>query len=161
MKFYSPEVFSSAGQTRRSKHLWFQASIRSRRAIHLKTGERVPCQQIIDREPTDEEQEFIQQERLIAAIAQRADTQVTMRGMANPLAAIASEIQNRIYTLNKSYSAKHGVDLFKATNQSTKAFATLVTPATDKQKYGELIDSLYFLIYEGSGSCKRLAQPSA
>lgn len=128
-------------------------------AIHLKTGGSVPCR-ITDREPTDKEQEFIQQERLIAASSQRVGTQIAVRSMANPLTATAREIREQIYTLNKSYSAKHGGDLFKATNESTKALATLDTPATDKQKYGELIDSLYFLIYEGSGSCKRLGEPA-
>lgn len=122
------------------------------KTLQIKTGATVPCR-ITDRSPNDKEQEFIQQERLIAAISQRADTQVAMRGMA------ASEIRDQIYMLNKSYSAKHGGDLFKTTNKSVKALATLDTPATDKQKYGELIDSLYFLIYEGSGSCERLGKP--
>jgi hypothetical protein len=106
-----------------------------------------------------EEFKIVQQERLIAVGLQHAGTQIDVPGMANPLATTASEIRNQIYTLNKSYSAKHGVDLFKATNESVNALATLDTPATDKQKYGELIDSIYFLIYEGSGSCERLGEP--
>ncbi len=79
--------------------------------------------------------------------------------MANPLTAAGEEIRNLIYKVNKTYSAKHGEDLFKFTNESTKALAMLDTPATDKQKYGDLIDSIYFLIYEGSGACKRLGEP--
>jgi len=85
--------------------------------------------------------------------------QAAVGGLADALAATVAEIRNRIYSLNKSYSAKHGEDMFKATNESAKALATLETPATDKQKYGGLIDSLYFLIYEGSGACKRLGEP--
>jgi hypothetical protein len=78
------------------------------------------------------------------------------QSIANTLTATADEIRNLIYKLNKTYSAKHGEDLFKMTNETAKALASLDVPVTDKEKYGVLIDSLYFLIYEGSGSCKRL-----
>lgn len=80
-------------------------------------------------------------------------------GMANPLTAAADEIRSVIYKVNKAYSTKHGEDLFKMTNESTNALTLLDKPVTDKQKYGILIDSLYFLIYEGSGACKRLGEP--
>lgn len=80
-------------------------------------------------------------------------------GMTNPLTAAGKEIRDLIYKVNKTYSAKHGEDLFKLTNESAKALALLDTPVTDKQKYGALIDSLYFLVYEGSGACKRLGEP--
>jgi hypothetical protein len=32
-------------------------------------------------------------------------------------------------------------------------------PCRDVSEYGKLIDALYFLVYEGSGACKRLPQP--
>lgn len=85
--------------------------------------------------------------------------QAAVGGMSCPLAVTGGEIRNHIYRLNKSYSTKHGEDMFKATNESTKSLATLEIPAIDKQKYGELIDSLYVLVYEGSGACKRLGEP--
>ena len=85
--------------------------------------------------------------------------QAAVSTVANPLAITVGEIRTHVYRLNKSYSAKHGEDMFKATNETTKAFAGLEIPATDKQKYGDLLDSLYFLFYEGSGACKRLGDP--
>jgi hypothetical protein len=85
--------------------------------------------------------------------------QAALGGMTDPLAATANEIRNQIYRLNKSYSAKHGEDMFKATNESTKSLTTLESPVINRHRYGELIDSLYFLIYEGSGACKRLGEP--
>jgi hypothetical protein len=126
--------------------------------ITTKAG--ISIQAETERKPLSEEEfKIVQQERLIAGGLQRAGAQIDVPGMANLLAITAGEIRNRIYTLNKSYSAKHGVDLFKATNESVNALTTLDAPATDKQKYGELIDSLYILIYEGSGSCNRLGKP--
>jgi hypothetical protein len=85
--------------------------------------------------------------------------QTVIAGMTHPVAAAATEIRTLIYQLNKSYSAAHGEDLFKLTNETTRAFDTLRVPATDTQQYGAFIDALYFLIYEGSGSCSRLGAP--
>lgn len=83
-----------------------------------------------------------------------------MGSMASPLTTTANEIRSHIYRANKVFSVRHGEDLFKTTNESTKALNALDSPATDKQKYGELIDGLYFLVYEGSGACKRLGDPA-
>lgn len=85
--------------------------------------------------------------------------QTAAAGMTKPLAAMATAIREQVYLLNKAYAAAHGEDMFKLTNESSKALANLELLITDKQKYGELIDSLYFLVYEGSGACKRLGEP--
>lgn len=45
------------------------------------------------------------------------------------------------------------------TTESIKATKTLPVPCHEAEQYGEFIDSLYFLIYEGSGSCSRLSSP--
>lgn len=39
------------------------------------------------------------------------------------------------------------------------ALKNLASPVRDSESYGKLIDGLYFLAYEGSGSCKRLPTP--
>ena len=93
---------------------------------------------------------------LIAAVSRRAEASTALGGTASVLTITAREMQNHIYRLNKRYSAKHGEDMFKFTNESAKALSNLDSPATSKPQYGDLIDSLYFLIYEGSGACKRL-----
>lgn len=61
--------------------------------------------------------------------------------------------------MNKAYSARHGEDLFKATNETSNAMNVLHVAVTGRREYGELIDALYFLVYEGSGACKRLGDP--
>jgi len=68
-------------------------------------------------------------------------------------------IRQTIYSNNESYSADNGEDLFKMTNRSTKALNELSRPCRDENSYKKLIDNLYFLVYEGSGNCKRLPQP--
>jgi hypothetical protein len=72
------------------------------------------------------------------------------------LALLTKEV---IYNINKKFSATNGEDLFKMTTESTAALSNLETPCADQTKYGEFVDSLYFLIYEGSGNCKRLPEP--
>lgn len=79
--------------------------------------------------------------------------------MAEPLTALAEQIRVEIYKINKAYSTAHGEDMFKLTNESAKALSDLHKPITGKDAYGDFIDSLYFLVYEGSGSCTRLDSP--
>jgi len=45
------------------------------------------------------------------------------------------------------------------TNASASALAKLAVAAKDVEQYGDLIDALYKIIYEGSGACKRLPPP--
>jgi len=72
---------------------------------------------------------------------------------------LAETVGLLVHAVNDKYSAIHGEDLFKLTNKSTKALKTIEKPCRDVEAYGQLIDALYFLVYEGSGSCKRLATP--
>ncbi|MEO7797078.1 MAG: DUF262 domain-containing protein [Opitutaceae bacterium] len=92
-------------------------------------------------------------------VAAAGGRHAAMGSMTNPLTVSASDIRTHYYRANKVYSARHGEDLFKVTNESTNALVALDSPATNKQKYGDLVDGLYFLIYEGSGACKRLGEP--
>ncbi len=64
-----------------------------------------------------------------------------------------------VYEINRTYSATAGEDLFKMTTKSSNAIHTLGVACRDSTAYGEFIDALYFLVYEGSGSCKRLPSP--
>lgn len=75
------------------------------------------------------------------------------------LTEYADVISDMIYTINKKYAANSGKDLFKMTTEAIKATKTLSVPCHNVEQYGEFIDSLYFLIYEGSGSCSRLPSP--
>lgn len=75
------------------------------------------------------------------------------------IAELAQTARDMLYEVNRKYSAANGQDLFKLTNASSAALTKMGYPCRDSDKYGELIDSLYFLIYEGSGSCNRLPTP--
>jgi hypothetical protein len=64
-----------------------------------------------------------------------------------------------VYEVNREYSAANGEDLFKMTTKSSNAVHTLGVPCRDIATYGDLVDALYFIVYEGSGNCKRLPSP--
>lgn len=76
---------------------------------------------------------------------------VAQSGLRGVIASAASEIGQLIGKLNDEYSAKYGKDLFKATNKTTQALATLKKVVEDYEGYGNLIDALYFLLHEGTG----------
>jgi hypothetical protein len=77
-------------------------------------------------------------------------------------AAIESEgdrLQSVILDRNRRYAAIHGEDLFKMTTESVAGAQRLSRPARDAAAFGQFVDGLYFLVYEGSGSCNRLPKP--
>jgi hypothetical protein len=73
--------------------------------------------------------------------------------------AEAETIRDLIHAVNEKYAAVHGHDLFKFTNASTAALSVLGKVASDSDGYEELIDALYKLLYEGSGTCSCLPAP--
>ena len=91
--------------------------------------------------------------RLIGAYQAAAD-EVT-RNLAEQSAAA----RDLLYSINRKYSAVQGEDLFKMTTETSAALTTIGEPCRDITQYGKLIDALYFLIYEGTGACKRLPTP--
>jgi len=72
---------------------------------------------------------------------------------------LAAEARQRLIAANRKHSASSGEDLFKMTTDVTESIAKLSVPVRDKLGYGEFIDAMYFIVYEGSGSCKRLPEP--
>jgi hypothetical protein len=91
--------------------------------------------------------------RLIGAYQATAD-EVTRN-----LVEMSTSARGTLYAVNRKYSAAHGEDLFKMTTESSAALTTIGEPCRDLVQYGKLVDALYFLIYEGSGACKRLPDP--
>lgn len=75
------------------------------------------------------------------------------------LSEIARRIRDKLSQVNTSYSARHGHDLFKLTGKTTDAIGALDRPRRTSESFGSFVDDLYFLIYEGSGECKRLPAP--
>lgn len=71
----------------------------------------------------------------------------------------AEAISTLLYDVNRKHTGMNGEDLFKMTNKTAAALRNLHKPRTEQKEFEKLIDDLYFLIYEGSGSCKRLPAP--
>ena len=61
-----------------------------------------------------------------------------------------------ILLINKNYLAKHGTQKIKYTNEIIAADKILKKLITDEADFGNMIDSLYKLLYEGSGNGVRL-----
>lgn len=86
-------------------------------------------------------------------------TAVETSATEKALTDCANTITELIYVINKQYAADKGEDLFKMTTETLKASKTLSVACHDIGQYGKFIDSLYFLIYEGSGASRRLPSP--
>jgi len=66
-------------------------------------------------------------------------------------------IVNLVFEINESEAGAMGSDLFKPTNKTLRASSVLTgTIARDERLFGDVVDSLYILLYEGSGHAKRL-----
>lgn len=75
------------------------------------------------------------------------------------LATVAEEVSTLIYSANEKASSSTGHDVFKMTNRSSRAMKALGSSCSTEKEFGDLVDRLYFLVYEGSGDCKRLPSP--
>ncbi len=75
------------------------------------------------------------------------------------LSEIAESIKEMVFTANRKYQGTNGEDLFKMTTESVAGLNKLGTVCKDSTSFGDFIDALYFVVYEGSGSCKRLPNP--
>jgi hypothetical protein len=72
-------------------------------------------------------------------------------GLNGQVKAIGERIAEEIERANESYAAKHGKDLFKATNKTSSALRKLQKPIGNYAAYKELLSDLYFLLWEGTG----------
>jgi hypothetical protein len=80
-------------------------------------------------------------------------------GTATALERMVEEISSLIYAVNERASSTSGEDIFKLTNKSARAIKKLASPCKRDPDFEEIVDSLYFIVYEGSGDCKRLPSP--
>ncbi len=58
--------------------------------------------------------------------------------------------------INDIYKGKEGIDLFKPTNENFKSSVSINKPTSNELEFKSFIDSLYKIIYEGSGALKRI-----
>ncbi|MDQ2841536.1 MAG: DUF262 domain-containing protein [Acidobacteriota bacterium] len=73
-------------------------------------------------------------------------------GISGRLTTLGKSIPSLVDQLNKRHAAKTGEDLFKATNKTTQALIRIAKPISSVEGYESLIDDLYFLFREGTGS---------
>jgi hypothetical protein len=72
---------------------------------------------------------------------------------------IGSRLVRQIYDLNLLAERSGTLPIFKPTNKMLYGCSVVPTRiATDEQSFAEIIDQLYFLLYEGSGAAKRLTE---
>jgi hypothetical protein len=85
-------------------------------------------------------------------------TEVENEAIKN-LNEIAESVKEMVFAANRKYQGANGEDLFKMTTESVAGLNKLGAVCKDSVSFGDFVDALYFIIYEGSGSCKRLPTP--
>jgi hypothetical protein len=71
---------------------------------------------------------------------------------------LGSTIVSLVVAINETSNAADGTDVFKITNKSVQASVVLTaTVATSETTFGQVVDGLYFILYEAGGKVKRLA----
>jgi len=80
----------------------------------------------------------------------------TEKSVEKQIQFLATCVGDLVYKCNEVYRSKNGEDLFKATNETAKGLRLIERTLKDQESYGQFIDALYKIIYEGSGSGARL-----
>lgn len=121
-----------------SDFISFQKSINANVKSGPITRDRVLLRKLFQFDPT-----FLESAEADAAAA--AD-------FTGEISDVAKRIRSSISAINDVYSAKHGSDLFKATNKTVEAQTVMGETAKSYSDYKKLVESLYFLFWEGPGS---------
>jgi len=70
---------------------------------------------------------------------------------------LGSTMVSLVVAINETSNAADGTNVFKITNKLVQASAVLpATVATDEITFGQVVDSLYFMLYEAGGKVNRL-----
>lgn len=72
-------------------------------------------------------------------------------GVAEDITRHAKTVRRLITTINDSYAANHGSDLFKATNKTVDALTDLDREISSADDYQKWVDGLYFIFRESVG----------
>ncbi len=78
------------------------------------------------------------------------------KSIEKQIQSLATRVGDLVYKCNEVYRSKNGEDLFKATNETAKGLRLIESTLKNQELYGQFIDALYKIIYEGSGSGTRL-----
>ncbi len=77
---------------------------------------------------------------------------VSAANFDSEIADVAKQVREEISAINDVYSARNGTDLFKATSKTAAAQSEMGESVKSYESYKTLIENLYFLLWEGSGS---------
>jgi hypothetical protein len=73
------------------------------------------------------------------------------------ISKLGLKITENVYIINEICKRRDRNTIFKTTNKTTRAFSIIPSLiAKNERDFNHLIDQLYFVLYEGSGSAKRL-----
>jgi len=81
------------------------------------------------------------------------------KSLEKQISILSKSIGDLVYKCNKIYHSNNSEDLFKMTNETAKGLRLLEDAIKDQDSYGQFIDALYKIVYEGSGAGKRLGSP--
>ena len=87
-------------------------------------------------------------------------TVIAESGTSNRVNQLGMSISELVHIANKAYAGKHGEDLFKPTNNTTRALTRIGKSIADFDGYEQLIDDLYFLFRESVGQRLTSSWPS-
>jgi hypothetical protein len=76
---------------------------------------------------------------------------VAESGLSGDIKRLSQSIGDLVTKSNTAFSAKHGKDLFKATNKTVAALRRTGSIITDYAQYRTFVDDLYFLFWESPG----------
>jgi hypothetical protein len=82
-------------------------------------------------------------------------------GVSGRINLLGDSISSLVGQVNRQHAAAKGEDLFKATNKTAQALIRIRKPAKDLSGYEVLIDDLYFLFRESTGSRLNGAWPTS
>jgi hypothetical protein len=77
---------------------------------------------------------------------------VAQSGLSGDIAKIGKSVRDLVEKANGAYAAKHGSDLFKATNKTVAALGALSAPIDSLEAYKGLLEDLYFVFWESTGN---------
>jgi hypothetical protein len=78
------------------------------------------------------------------------------KSIEKQILTLTNRVGDLIYKCNETHRANVGEDIFKATNETLKGLRLIGDPIKGQESYGQFIDALYKIIYEGSGAGSRL-----
>jgi hypothetical protein len=89
------------------------------------------------------------------------DSVIASSGLLQETKRLGDSIGVLIEKVNIQHAASNGVDLIKATNKTVAALRTFGSPVKNFTAYGEFINALYFIFWEGIGEQLKGKIPSS